>query len=286
MHHPAYTGRKPNQPPPEKAKGGRGKKGGVADAARKAGVSRSTAQRHIAKKAKPAQTERRAGLSETEKPASAGTTKPEDIRFAIEHRISTVQALAVDAFELLKEFGKNPFAAAKINKTFLQETSSFAEAAITHWSIFKLFCDETLAAAEGKAVTKPASEVTGSIDIDVTGLSATAQGKLSAALKKAMRQLHAEYAARMRGIDEEVRLRVVERNKDYLEMLNTREKKLNELETYLQRAVRDHSAHLTADEFNLLRKCLHQKGIAAEPQDFDSAFHLIHSKKLQLTGAK
>lgn len=46
-----------------KAKGGRGKKGGVADAARKAGVPLATAQRHLAKKAKPTQTEKRVGLA-------------------------------------------------------------------------------------------------------------------------------------------------------------------------------------------------------------------------------
>ena len=59
--------------PAVKAKGGRGKKGGEADAARKAGVSRTTARRHMGK---PDQNEKRSGLDRSTNPEPPKPSKP------------------------------------------------------------------------------------------------------------------------------------------------------------------------------------------------------------------
>ena len=94
------------------------------------------------------------------------------------------------------------------------------------------------------------------------------------------------FRSRMNEVDEEVRRRVVEGSREHLARLHAREREAEQqLATYREFTNR-HRPLLSVDEFNLLRKCLHQNGVAARPQDFDAAFNLIQTKKFQLTGQR
>jgi hypothetical protein len=115
-------------------------------------------------------------------------------------------------------------------------------------------------------------------------LSMSAQQKLDVAIRQAERKLKAEHAERMRGIDEEVRQRVLVEGKEYLAKLQEMQNEAERNEKFYRKMINNRKPIYTVDQFNLLRKCLHQKGIAASEKDFNEAFDLIQNKKLQLTG--
>ena len=123
-------------------------------------------------------------------------------------------------------------------------------------------------------------------DVDTASLPRTAQDRLAAAMRQQERRLNADHAVRMNEVDEEVRRRVVDGNRDYLARLHEREREAEQqIATYREFTNRNRPL-LTIDQFNLIRKCLHQAGVAARPQDFDDAFILINAKKFQLTGQR
>jgi hypothetical protein len=125
----------------------------------------------------------------------------------------------------------------------------------------------------------------GSVDLRAD-LPKSAQEKLDAAMRQHRRKLDAEHAERMRGVDEEVRKRVVAEGKVYVESMKEMEAKAWADQKHWREMVNDHKPPLTVEQFNLLRKCLHQSGIAAKPEDFDEAFDLIQTKKTPLAGLK
>lgn len=125
-----------------------------------------------------------------------------------------------------------------------------------------------------------------SLGVNPETMAMSAKAKLETAKRLMERKLNAEHAARMRGLEEEVRQRVLKEGKEYLTRMKEREEKAAKtIETY-QEYTNNHKPLLSTDQFNLLRKCLHQGGIAASPKDFDAAFDLIQSKKFKLTGQK
>jgi len=117
-------------------------------------------------------------------------------------------------------------------------------------------------------------------------LPKSAQEKLDAAIRQYKRKLDAEHAERMRGVDEEVRKRVVAQGKEYVADMKQLRDKAWEDEKHWREMNEQLKHPLTVDQFNLLRKCLHQRGIAAEERDFDAAFDLIQTKKTLLAGLK
>jgi hypothetical protein len=117
-------------------------------------------------------------------------------------------------------------------------------------------------------------------------LPRSTQEKLDAAIRQYKRKLDAEHAERMRGVDEEVRLRVVAQGKEYVADMKVLRDKAWEDEKHWREMNEQLKHPLTVDQFNLLRKCLHQRGIAAEERDFDAAFDLIQTKKTLLAGLK
>jgi hypothetical protein len=139
-----------------------------------------------------------------------------------------------------------------------------------------------LAVAEANGAQK----LLDALAIDPATLSMSAAAKLEVAKRAMERKLSAEHAERMRELDEVIRQRVLKETKEYLATMKAREAEADKIiETYRE-FINNHKPLLTTDEFNLLRKCLHQRGIAASDQDFDRAFNYIQTKKFQLTGQK
>jgi Protein of unknown function (DUF3102) len=121
---------------------------------------------------------------------------------------------------------------------------------------------------------------------EIDTLPKTAKDKLEIAKRMMQRKVEADHAARMHKLDEEVRQRVLKEGKEYLADLQ-KERDAAYKEKSLYQEMTNNRQHIfTLDQFNLIRKCLHQGGIAAKPKDFDAAFDLIQKKKLQLTGQK
>lgn len=122
------------------------------------------------------------------------------------------------------------------------------------------------------------------LGVDPETLALSAKAKLKAAIQQVELRLNMQYAERMRNLDEEVRQRVLEEGKEYLKDLQEMRDKASHTEQCFQEMINNHKPILTIDQFNLIRKCLHQGGVAATPRDFDAAFDLIQKRKLQLTG--
>jgi transposase-like protein len=112
---------------------------------------------------------------------------------------------------------------------------------------------------------------------------ATAAQKLEAFKRMVERELNAKHAERMRGLDEEVRLRVVAKNKEYLAKLNAMEEKARETVELYQKFTNNHKALFTIEQFKTILMCLHPDGQRTE-EKLSSAFRLFNAKKLQLTG--
>ena len=126
-------------------------------------------------------------------------------------------------------------------------------------------------------------ELLNELNIDPETLAPSAKAKLEIAKRQIQHSLNYAHAERMRNIDEEVRQRVLKEGKEYLEELRKEREELRE-EKQLYTDMR--KPLYTIDQYNLIRKCLHQSGVAASTKDFDTAFDLIQRKKLQLTGQK
>jgi len=121
--------------------------------------------------------------------------------------------------------------------------------------------------------------------IDASTLSMSAQDKLAAAIRQTKRKLDAEHAARLREVDEEIRLRVVAEGKDYLAMVKGREAKVDKDEKFWREMINNHKSPFTADHFKTILMCLHPDGIRTA-EKLTEAFRLFNGRKLQLTGVK
>jgi hypothetical protein len=139
---------------------------------------------------------------------------------------------------------------------------------------------------QAAAMERARLEVLNELGVDPETLILSAKAKLEVTKRMLERVLKAEHAQRMRNLDEEVRQRVLKDTEARLQRLEEMENAARANEELYQRMVNNHKPLFTIDQFNLLRKCLHQHGIAATSKDFDEAFNLIQTKKLQLTGQK
>lgn len=128
------------------------------------------------------------------------------------------------------------------------------------------------------------SDLLDQLNIDPETLAVSSKAKLELAKRHIEYKLNIQHAERMRNLDEEVRKRVLEEGKEYLAMLQEKRDKADRAEQWFQEMINNHKPIFTIDQFNLIRKCLHQSGVAATAKDFDTAFDLVQKKKLQLTG--
>ncbi len=122
-------------------------------------------------------------------------------------------------------------------------------------------------------------------EVDPATLSMSAQKKLEVALRQHRQKLEAEYAARQRDLNEEVRLRVIAENKDYLAMVQEKEAKARADETLWREMMNKHKPLFTADEFRTILMCLHPDGQRTADK-LAEAFRLFNAKKVPLTGAR
>jgi predicted transcriptional regulator len=127
--------------------------------------------------------------------------------------------------------------------------------------------------------------IAGAVAVDINTLSPTAKEKLDAAIKQEKRKHAAEHATRLRGIDEEVRLRVIAENKDYLAMVKEREAAVQKAEQWWQYVANDHKPLFTVDQFKTVLMCLHPDGQRTADK-LAEAFRLFKDKQVQLTGKR
>lgn len=99
-------------------------------------------------------------------------------------------------------------------------------------------------------------------NIDATTLSMSAQKKLETAMRVMERKLNAEHAVRMAQIEEEIRLRVIAENKEYLAMVKEREKEANKTVALYQEWTNNLKPIFTQAEFNIILKSLDSSAIA------------------------
>ncbi len=116
-------------------------------------------------------------------------------------------------------------------------------------------------------------------------LAPSARAKLEAAKRAMERRLNAEHAARMRGIDEEVRQRVIKATKERLERLDKMEAEVYDKEKWYRTLINDHKPPFTVDQYRIILMCLHPDG-ERTPAKLQEAFILLESKKEILTGEK
>jgi hypothetical protein len=118
----------------------------------------------------------------------------------------------------------------------------------------------------------------------IESLSKTAKDKLEIAKRMIERKLKAEHALRMRGLDEEVRKKVVERSKDHVARLDELEAKARDSERMYRNMIQ-HKVIFTSDQFRTILMCLHPDGERTTTK-LAEAFRLFNGKKSQLTGEK
>jgi len=123
------------------------------------------------------------------------------------------------------------------------------------------------------------------LGIDPATLAPSAKAKLEAAKRAMTRQLQAELAARMRGLDEEVRQRVLAETKDYLAMLKQREAEAEKTIALYQEWLNNGAKIFTSDQFKLILMCLHPDGQRSAAK-LTEAFRLFNSGKVPLTGER
>jgi hypothetical protein len=118
-------------------------------------------------------------------------------------------------------------------------------------------------------------------------LSATAEQKLEAHKRKIERALNAEHDARMRGLDEEVRQRVLNKNAEYRATLEEIRNRASHSEFYYNEMAHKFKPLFTPEQFMTVWRCLHpdsrrsvSDGVLAE------AFALFDARRLQLTGQR
>lgn len=136
---------------------------------------------------------------------------------------------------------------------------------------------------QATAAERARLEVLNELHVDPETLAPSAKAKLEIAKRLMLHRLKTEHANRMSDLDEEVRKRVLKEGKEYLAELQKERDEIREEKKLYQEMRRP---LYTIDQYNLIRKCLHQNGVAATAKDFDAAFDLIQKKKLQLTGQK
>jgi gamma-glutamylcyclotransferase (GGCT)/AIG2-like uncharacterized protein YtfP len=122
-------------------------------------------------------------------------------------------------------------------------------------------------------------------EIDVTTLSMTAQQKIAAGERQMRRRLEADYAARLRGLDEEVRQQVLTRNKEYLAKLNAMEDEAAETKRTYREFMDRQKKIFTKDEYRLLVMCVHADAAISEDKR-NEATRLLLVKRFALTGEK
>lgn len=133
----------------------------------------------------------------------------------------------------------------------------------------------------------PAAKIAEKLDpvIERSDLSMTAQQKLDAAIRQAKRKADADYEAAIRGLNEEVRQRVLDRTKERLAMLNEMEAKARETETFYTEMTNRHQPPFSVEQFKTILMCLHPDGERSK-EKLAEAFRLFNARKLQLTGKK
>ena len=89
----------------------------------------------------------------------------------------------------------------------------------------------------------------------------------------------------MRGLDEEVRKRVLLEGKAYVERMTALEEKAWRDEKHWREMIDNHKPPFTSDQFKVILMCLHPDGTRTEDK-LSEAFRLFNGRKLQLTGKK
>lgn len=128
-------------------------------------------------------------------------------------------------------------------------------------------------------------EVLDELGVDPNTLVPSAQAKLEIAKRMLERKLNAEYTTRMRGLDEEVRQRVLKEGVEYVERMKALEAEAWNNEKHWRDMVQNHKPPFTLDQFKAILMCLHPDGERTEDR-LSNAFQLFNDKKLQLTGKK
>jgi hypothetical protein len=122
-------------------------------------------------------------------------------------------------------------------------------------------------------------------EVNPATLSVSAQKKLEIALRQHQRKLDAEHAARTREVDEQVRLRVIAENKDYLAMVKEMEAEARSQQKLWREMIDNHKPLFTVDQFKTILMCLHPDGLRTADK-LANAFRLFNDKKLQLTAKR
>jgi len=123
------------------------------------------------------------------------------------------------------------------------------------------------------------------LNIDPETLVPSAKAKLEIAKRQVERKLDAEHVARLRAVDEEVRLRVIAENADYVAMVKELEVKARSDQALWREMIDGRKSPFTIDQFKTILMCLHPDG-ERTPDKLTEAFRLFNNKKLQLTGVK
>jgi hypothetical protein len=108
------------------------------------------------------------------------------------------------------------------------------------------------------------------------------QEHLDAAKRRIERELKTGLAERLRGLDEEIRQRVLKEGKEYLAYLNEERIKARSAEEWYQKLINDHQAIFSPEEFKVILMALHPDN-SASTETRAKAFRLVNAKKPQLT---
>lgn len=137
----------------------------------------------------------------------------------------------------------------------------------------------------GRAEQRARDELLNELNVDPETLSMTAQAKLEVAKQQHLREAMKTLEARMRGLDEEVRQRVLKGTADRLVMLEEMERKARIDEAHNERMRNNFRPIYTEAEYKTLLKTAHPDNSASKAVR-EEALRLLTSKKLQLTGQK
>lgn len=129
------------------------------------------------------------------------------------------------------------------------------------------------------------AEIFAELKIDPETLKPSAKAKVEAAKHRIERELKAEHTARMKGIDEEVRQRVLKDNAEYRADLASMRSKAQSDKAFYEELINRHKPLFSADEFKTILMCLHPDG-QRTAQKLAEAFRLFNAKRVQLTGQK
>lgn len=128
--------------------------------------------------------------------------------------------------------------------------------------------------------------------VERADLSMSAQQRLDAAIRAHKRKLdaenarrNAEHARRMRDLDEEVRLLVVERTAAHIVTLEKMQAEVAEEHRHLRNRINNHRPPFSPAQFGTILMCLHPDG-QRTPEKLHEAFVLFNGMKLQLSGQR